>query len=424
MTGRFSFDPDIAFHHVRALTAGGCRLVGSAADAAAGHYILEQLRALGLAPYEQVFPVVTGETGECRFAIEDAPELLIEAAPMCLCPSTPPEGLTASTAWVGGRGEEPVGPGLAGRIVVWAVRSRSDFLMSYPRIAAQRPGAVIAVWPVAGIPPKHQQLPQVLAAKGSGVPTVCIGFEDGVRLWRERPERLHLLLVSRTWASQTSNIIVEIPGRTRPGEVILVGAHRDTAPVIPGAIDNASGVAVLLELARHFAEFPMDATLRIVAWGAEKAGMAGSLHAINKAAMNLDPLLATISIDGVGSWQASDQCYVAGSEDMTARIRAVLGELPVGVSVGYFGSDSEMFALHGVPGVSFGQAGPALSLLHTLADDLGMIDRSSLIRSAETVGTLVGAMGTAPDEWRTLRNVPVAVSSGIREILEASGWLD
>lgn len=59
----------------------------------------------------------------------------------------------------------------------------------------------------------------------------------------------------------------------------MVGAHLDTVPVAPGAEDNASGVAVLLELARLAAARPPDVPVQLVAFGAEEPRGAGdALH--------------------------------------------------------------------------------------------------------------------------------------------------
>ena len=49
---------------------------------------------------------------------------------------------------------------------------------------------------------------------------------------------------------EVSNIIVEIEGTDRPDDIILVGAHYDTIEDTPGADDNATGIAALLELYR------------------------------------------------------------------------------------------------------------------------------------------------------------------------------
>jgi hypothetical protein len=62
-----------------------------------------------------------------------------------------------------------------------------------------------------------------------------------------------------------ANLEVEIEGGTHPDEIVLIGAHYDTA-MNPGADDNASGVAGLLELSRMFANQTTGRTLRFVAF--------------------------------------------------------------------------------------------------------------------------------------------------------------
>ncbi len=63
------------------------------------------------------------------------------------------------------------------------------------------------------------------------------------------------LIQHQTYAVQNQsvrNLIAEIPGRQRPEEIVVIGAHYDSVIGTPGANDNASGVAALLELARQF----------------------------------------------------------------------------------------------------------------------------------------------------------------------------
>ena len=62
------------------------------------------------------------------------------------------------------------------------------------------------------------------------------------------------------------NLIVEIPGTTRPDEIIVVGGHYDSAEHCPAANDNGSGVAATLELARLFKDTKPQRTLRFVAF--------------------------------------------------------------------------------------------------------------------------------------------------------------
>jgi len=66
------------------------------------------------------------------------------------------------------------------------------------------------------------------------------------------------------------NVEVIIPGRNRASEWVVVGAHYDTVPTTPGADDNASGVAGMLELARRLKDTKPDRTICLVAYANEE----------------------------------------------------------------------------------------------------------------------------------------------------------
>lgn len=70
---------------------------------------------------------------------------------------------------------------------------------------------------------------------------------------------------------QVRNIIAERRGHGDPDRVLIIGAHYDTREETPGADDNASGVAVLLELARLHAQTPFRKTIRFVAFTLEES---------------------------------------------------------------------------------------------------------------------------------------------------------
>jgi Zn-dependent M28 family amino/carboxypeptidase len=67
------------------------------------------------------------------------------------------------------------------------------------------------------------------------------------------------------------NLEVVLPGHGKAEEIIVVGAHYDSVPGSPGANDNASGVAALLELARLFAGTTLPRSVRFVAFANEEA---------------------------------------------------------------------------------------------------------------------------------------------------------
>jgi acetylornithine deacetylase/succinyl-diaminopimelate desuccinylase-like protein len=63
-----------------------------------------------------------------------------------------------------------------------------------------------------------------------------------------------------------SNVEAVLQGATLPSEIVVVGAHYDSVQGCPGANDNGSGVAAVLELARRFARTPRPRTIRFVAF--------------------------------------------------------------------------------------------------------------------------------------------------------------
>lgn len=72
------------------------------------------------------------------------------------------------------------------------------------------------------------------------------------------------------------NIIVDMPGSEEPNAVIIVGAHLDAVPGSPGADDNGTGVAALLEMARVLKDRRHQRTIRLVFFTLEEVGLVGS----------------------------------------------------------------------------------------------------------------------------------------------------
>ena len=70
--------------------------------------------------------------------------------------------------------------------------------------------------------------------------------------------------------TQVANIVAEIPGTRRADEVVILGAHYDTVSTTPGADDNASAVAVLIEAARLLRDAKPKRTVRFVGFACEE----------------------------------------------------------------------------------------------------------------------------------------------------------
>jgi Zn-dependent M28 family amino/carboxypeptidase len=67
-----------------------------------------------------------------------------------------------------------------------------------------------------------------------------------------------------------SNIVAEIPGNRKKNEIVILGAHYDTVETTPGADDNASAVAVLIEVARLLRDLSPARTIRFVSFACEE----------------------------------------------------------------------------------------------------------------------------------------------------------
>jgi len=64
----------------------------------------------------------------------------------------------------------------------------------------------------------------------------------------------------------SENLEGTLRGKTKPDEIVLIGAHYDSVQGSPGANDNASGVAALLEISREIVQFTPERTVRFVAF--------------------------------------------------------------------------------------------------------------------------------------------------------------
>jgi Zn-dependent M28 family amino/carboxypeptidase len=105
-----------------------------------------------------------------------------------------------------------------------------------------------------------------------------------------------------------ANVQAELPGTDRAAEVVLVGAHYDTVRGSPGANDNGSGIAALIELARLLHAAPLARTIRFVGFANEESPFfmtraMGSLVAARACRAAGERVVAMLSLETIG-------CYV------------------------------------------------------------------------------------------------------------------
>ena len=108
-----------------------------------------------------------------------------------------------------------------------------------------------------------------------------------------------------------ANLEVSIPGTLKPEEIIVIGAHYDSVSGSPGANDNASGVAALLELARKLKPQKPERTIRFVSFVNEEPPyfqtdeMGSRVYAVRSAGRR-EKIIAMISLETIGYYSDAE----------------------------------------------------------------------------------------------------------------------
>jgi len=102
------------------------------------------------------------------------------------------------------------------------------------------------------------------------------------------------------WEGRTyKNVVAEKRGKISPERVFILGAHYDTVSGSPGADDNGSGVAVLLEIARAIQSVSLEGTIRLIAFSLEEYDYIGSARYVENLKRE-EEIIGMISLEMVG----------------------------------------------------------------------------------------------------------------------------
>jgi Tol biopolymer transport system component len=99
---------------------------------------------------------------------------------------------------------------------------------------------------------------------------------------------------------RTANILATLPGKENPDLIYVLSSHYDSNQRGPGADDNSSAIAVLLETARIMAKTPMPATIIFAAFTGEEAGLLGSREFVRQAVEKKLKFMGALNNDMIG----------------------------------------------------------------------------------------------------------------------------
>ncbi len=359
-----AFSADRAFAHAETLAISiGSRPAGSPEELAAADYIRTELTAFGYAAELQSFPIETFETVRSDLSVSSAGGAKqITAVPLGGSSSATETGQLVAV----GLGHPGDFTAAADGNIVLIERGEITFSSKVANAAAA--GAVAAVIYNDEGGPFSGRLDGT-----PGIPVVSITREDG--------ESLLDLMANETLTATVDVEINAVSGASqnvvaRPAEGacrIVVGGHYDSVPAGPGANDNGSGTAVVIELARTLAANG-GGDVCFALFGAEEIGLVGSFAYV--AALSPDEL------SGLDAMLNFDMLAVGTGWPLSGSTALVdlAGEVAEGLAIPYRlsssepgGSDHAPFIRAGVPSIIFNCfCDPNF---HTAADSLDSLQR-------------------------------------------------
>ncbi len=434
-----SVNPDGLLAHVRYLASdelAGREAGEPGADSAAA-YIARAFAAFRLEPlgddgYRQPFEISTGITiaDDSRLVLRSSRgtrtlKLYEEWAPFTFSGAGKVSGVAFGAGY--GLSADDYGDapdrGLTARIAIVHGGTPDDFdphsggIDTSPRrkaMLAREGGAAAVLIGVSRIDvPRPGEPPHPV-----GIPAIQVIENDELRAWLNDDD-LQIALEANVEPVRVKafNVAGRVPGRdpSRADELIVVGAHYDhlglggpgsLAPDVEaphnGADDNASGTAVVLELARYFAEDPgrrPDRSLVFVAFAAEEMGLLGSDYFASHPPFALEQVRAMVNFDMVGRLR-DGKVQVFGSEtaeEFPAILDSLDARSPLSLTYigdGYGPSDQTSFYARKIPVLHFFTG--THSEYHRPEDDWQLINAAGMAQVAELAIDLIRVIGTRP----------------------------
>lgn len=200
--------------------------------------------------------------------------------------------------------------------------------------------------------------------------------------------------------------VVTLIGKDKPGEAVVIGAHIDTTSGNkPGADDDASGISVVLEMARVLlqTDIKLDRPVYLIAYAAEEEGLVGSSYVVQSFVNKKIPVKAVMQLDQAGYranpkdttiWLLDD--YVDGAlTKFNANLIKTYLKIPVAYThCGYACSDHANWTDEG-----FKACYPSATTLdddnpyvHTSADNLSILNLEHMVNFAKLGLAFVGEL--------------------------------
>ena len=372
-----------AFDYTTALAVGlGPRESGTGQEKAAADFLANEFAGMGYQVEIQPFTVKTLSSADSSFTLEQPGSAGALANPddihVNLLSGTADGEASGILTHVGlAMSSDVPDNGLEGQI---ALIQRGTISFRHKVNRAGQAGAVAAVI-YNDVEGNFQGTLGRSNSESVSIPVVSISNEDGVKILESLSQGEVSATVSVVRKELSSrNVIAEKPG---PGDdVVVLGAHYDSVPSLPGANDNAAGTAVLLTVAKSLAGQDLPFTVRFIPFGSEELGLRGSRAYLDSLTEEeASRIVAMLNFDALATGSA---IRLLGTSRLTS-LGIDLGhslKITVTRSAGRVGSSSDhaTFDRAGIPVLMF--TAPDFSKIHTPEDTMEFVQADLLGDSA------------------------------------------
>jgi hypothetical protein len=410
----------VAWDIVEGLTTEiGQRLAGTDREAAAREWAVRKLKSLG---FRNVHIEDARMQGWVRGAeraeiVSPFPQRLVLTA-LGSSGATPPVGLTAEVVGFDSVAALSAAPDAAvrGKIVFVShsmvpAQDGSGYgyygavRRSAPALAARKGAAAVVIRSLGTDYHRNPHTGLTNWGDTPPIPAAALSLPDSENLQRmlKRGQKvvMHLILTPRfTGEVATGNVVAEVPGTDPTAGTILIGGHLDSWDLGTGAIDDASGVAIVTAAAKRI----MDAgrprrTIRVIWFGDEETGGAGS-KAYFAAHSGENVVFVGESDFGADRVWRFVPGFAEANKPLADRIAAAL--FPLGIvrheDEVEAGADLGAWVKAGSPGADLSQDGTRyFNWHHTPDDTLDKIDPEQLRQNVAAWTAMVDLVANAPE---------------------------
>lgn len=394
-----------AYPNLEKLCDLGSRFAGSPGGRAARDFILEKFKAYGLSdPHVEAFDFLVWSRGTCELKMFAPVERTMRSA-ISLVYSPNADRLRGQVVDCGIGSEEDFDKKKPGELKDKIAMVTTANPENRPTIhRREKYGRAVAAGAVGFIYANHK--PGMLAETGSlrpgklaEIPAIGLSYEDGWELarWCKRGVvQVEMSVHNQSGPGKGYHVVGEVKGQM--DETIVVGAHYDGHDISQGAMDDATGTILILELARMLAPLKgqFKRTIRLIAFDAEELGVLGSQEYVNAQRKDLGNIALMINLDGAAGPVASHGFLTAGFKDTEAIIRSYAKDF--GYPLAFkdrvvTASDNFPFFMQGIPSICMMARveNPALGrgFGHTAADTLDKVAEVDLKASAMTISRML-----------------------------------